>query len=452
MDISLQKVDEVNGKLTIKIVKADYEEKVQKSLKKIKQQAKMPGFRPGMVPIGLIQKMYGMEVKAEELQKLISESINKYIEEQKLDLITSPLTAEDEEKIDVEKADDFEMHFDLGFAPQFDIELSGKDKIVYYNIDVDDKQVDAQVDAYRRRNGKFEEVESYEDGDMLRGNLVEMQKKGVEKEDGLKIENVSIMPKYFTNDTQKKKFAGATKGEITFNVSKAYSGKDTEIAALLKIKKEEVGEHTGDFKYEITSISRMKLADLNQELFDLVFGKDAVKTEEEFRARIKSEMESVYEEDSNFKFIIDVKDYCLNKVGEVKFPEEIMKREMLLNAKDDEQKKHIEENFAETVKDHEWSLICSKLLKQLNVKIEDEQIKSAAKLVAKSQFAQYGLNNVPDEYLENYASEMLKDEKQAQRLVSRAIEIELTKAVKAAVKLQNKKITVDKFNALFENK
>jgi trigger factor len=196
----------------------------------------------------------------------------------------------------------------------------------------------------------------------------------------------------------------------------------------------------------------MKLADLNQELFDLVFGKDAVKTEEEFRARIKSEMESVYEEDSNFKFIIDVKDYCLNKVGEVKFPEEIMKREMLLNAKDDEQKKHIEENFAETVKDHEWSLICSKLLKQLNVKIEDEQIKSAAKLVAKSQFAQYGLNNVPDEYLENYASEMLKDEKQAQRLVSRAIEIELTKAVKAAVKLQNKKITVDKFNALFENK
>ncbi len=452
MDISLQKVDEINGKLTVKIVKADYDEKVQKSLKKLKQQAKMPGFRPGMVPMGMIQRMYGMEVKAEELQKLISESINNYIKEQNLDLITSPLTAEDEAKIDVENAEDFEMHFDLGFTPDFKIELTDKDKIVFYNINVDEEQVNEQVENYRRRNGKFEEVESYEDGDMLRGNLIEMEKKNVVKEGGIKVENVSLMPKYFSNETQKKKFAGAKKGDIVFNVSKAYDGKDTEIAALLKIKKEEVGEHKGDFKYEITSISHMKPAELNQELFDLVYGKDTVKSEDEFRSRIKADMESVYAEDSNYKFILDVKDYCLGKVGEVKFPEELMKREMLLNAENDEQKANIEKDFSKILVDREWALICTKLVNQLNVKIEEEQLKSAAKLVAKSQFAQYGLNNVPDEYLENYANEMLKDEKQLQRLLSRAIDIELTKAVKATVKLQQKKISVKDFNAFFETK
>ena len=452
MDISLQKVDEISGKLIVKVVKSDYEEKVQKSLKKIKQQAKMPGFRPGMVPMGLIQKMYGMEVKAEELQKTISEGINNYIKEQNLNLITSPLTSENETKIDVENAEDFEMHFDLAFTPEIKIELTEKDKIVYYDIDVDEEQVNTQVDSYRRRNGKFEEVEAYEDGDMLRGNLVEMEKKNVVKEGGLKVENVSIMPKYFTNETQKKKFAGATKGDIVFNVSKAYNGKEAEISSLLKIKKEEIENHKGDFKYEITSISRMKLAELNQELFDMVYGKDTVKTEEEFRSHIKSDMENVYVEDSNYKFILDVKDYCLKKVGTVKFPEEIMKREMILNADNEEQKANIEKDFANILVDREWALICSKLVEQLNVKIEDEQMKNAAKLVAKSQFAQYGLNNVPDEYLENYANEMLKDEKQFQRLLSRAIDIELTKAIKATVKLQKKKISIKDFNAMFETK
>lgn len=452
MDISLQKVDEISGKLIVKVVKSDYEEKVQKSLKKIKQQAKMPGFRPGMVPMGLIQKMYGMEVKAEELQKTISEGINNYIKEQNLNLITSPLTSENETKIDVENAEDFEMHFDLGFTPEIKIELTEKDKIVYYDIDVDEEQVNTQVDSYRRRNGKFEEVEAYEDGDMLRGNLVEMEKKNVVKEGGLKVENVSIMPKYFTNETQKKKFAGATKGDIVFNVSKAYNGKEAEISSLLKIKKEEIENHKGDFKYEITSISRMKLAELNQELFDMVYGKDTFKTEEEFRSHIKSDMENVYVEDSNYKFILDVKDYCLKKVGTVKFPEEIMKREMILNADNEEQKANIEKDFANILVDREWALICSKLVERLNVKIEDEQMKNAAKLVAKSQFAQYGLNNVPDEYLENYANEMLKDEKQFQRLLSRAIDIELTKAIKATVKLQKKKISIKDFNAMFETK
>lgn len=448
MDITLQKTDEVNGKLTVKVVKADYEENVQKSLKKIKKQAKMPGFRPGMVPLGLIQKMYGLEVKAEEMQKVISEGINNYIKNEKLDLITSPLNIDDE-KVDVESSDDFEMHFEVGLTPSFTIELSAKDKVTYYNIDVTDAQVEEQINAYRRRNGKFEETEVFESDDLLRGNLVELDENGAEKADGLNISDVSVMPKFFTNEEQKKLFEGAKKGDVIFNVAKAYDGKEAEIAALLKVKKEEAANHTNDFKYTITSISHMKLAEINQELFDFVFGKDAVKGEAEFRSHVKTDIEKVYGQDSDYKFILDIKDYCLKKAGEVKFPEEIMKREMLMNAKDDKQKEEIEKDFPQIVKDREWALICSKLMEQLKVKVEDKHIKDAAMVVARSQFAQYGLTNVPDEYLENYANEMTKDDKQLQGLVSRAIDIELTKAIKATVKLQEKKISIEDFNAMF---
>lgn len=448
MDITLQKTDEVNGKLTVKVVKADYDENVQKSLKKIKKQAKMPGFRPGMVPMGMIQKMYGLEVKAEEMQKVISESINNYIKDEKLDLVTSPLNIDDE-KVDVEAADDFEMHFEVGLTPSFSIELSAKDKIPYYNIDVTDAQVEEQINAYRRRNGKFEEVDTFGAEDLLRGTLVELDEKGAEKADGLKIEDVSVMPKFFSNEDQKKLFEGAKKGDVVFNVSKAYDGKETEVAALLKVKKEDAGKYVNDFKYSITSISHMSLAEMNQDLFDAVFGKDAVKDEAEFRNRVKEDIEKVYAQDSDYKFILDIKDYCLKKAGDVKFPEEIMKHEMLLNAKDDKQKEEIEKNFAEIVKDREWALICSKLMEQLKVNVEDKHIKEAAMVVARSQFAQYGLTNVPDEYLEHYAEEMTKDDKQLQRLVSRAIDIELTKAIKATVKLQEKKISIEDFNAMF---
>ncbi|MBP3775028.1 MAG: trigger factor [Bacteroidaceae bacterium] len=450
MDITLEKKDEVNGKLVVKVSKADYADKVEKNLKKIKQQAKMPGFRPGNVPMQLIQKMYGLEVKAEELEKTVSEAMNNYIKEQNLNLLTSPLLAEGAPKVDVEKADDFEMQFELGFAPTIDIELSDKDKIVYYNIQVEDKQVDDQIKSYRSRGGKFEEVDGYEDGDMLRGALVELDENGAEKEGGIKVEEASLMPKYFSNEEQKALFKVAKPGEdVIFNVSKAFDGKDTEIAAILKVKKEEVANYTSDFKYQVRTISRMKLAELNQEFFDSIYGKDAVKDEDGFRARVKADIEKIYGEDSDYKFILDVKDYCLKKVGEVKFPEEIMKREMLLNAKDDAQKKTVENDFTEIVKEREWSLICSKLIELLKVEINDEKVKEAAKVIARAQFAQYGLNNVPEEYVDNYANDMMKDNKQANQLVGRAIDIELTKAIKQTVKLQKKKISIEDFNKLF---
>lgn len=451
MEISLQKLDEVNAKLTIKVNKSDYEEKVQKGLKNLKKKAQMPGFRPGMVPMGLVQKMYGVQVKADEVEKTISEGINNYIKEQKLNLITGPMNAEGEEKIDIEKDDDFEMIFDLGFAPEFEIELSKKDKIDFYNIEVGDKQVDEQVESFRSRNGEMIEAENYEEGDLLRGSLVESDAKGKEIEGGITVETTSIMPKYFSNDEQKKLFENAKPNtDVIFNVSKAYDGNETEVSSLLKIDKNEIAAHKGSFKFHINSISHMKLAEVDQKLFDSILGKDTVKSEEEFRAHIKEDISKIYVEDSNYKFIIDAKDYCLKKIGTLKFPEEIMKREMLRDEQNEEQKNNVEKNFDKILVDREWALICSKLMEKLNVKINEATLKDSAKTIARSQFAQYGMQNVPEEYIENYAGEMLKDKKQYERLVGRAIDAELTKAIKNVVKLNEKAISVEDFNKMFE--
>ena len=191
--------------------------------------------------MGLIQKMYGLEVKAEEMQKLVSESINNYIKEQKLELMTSPVNT-DADKVDVETCDDFEMHFEVGLAPEFSITLDDKDSIPYYDIEITDEMVNTEVDMYRRRQGSMEESETYSDGDLMRGKLVELDENGQVKEGGISIDETSIMPKYFSNEDQKKLFEGAQKGDVVFNVSKAYDGKDTEIAAILKVDKEEVAQ------------------------------------------------------------------------------------------------------------------------------------------------------------------------------------------------------------------
>ena len=448
MDIILTREKEVNGTLTVKVTKADYADNVQKSLKKIKKQAKMPGFRPGMVPMGLIQKMYGLEVKAEEMQKLVSESINNYIKEQKLELMTSPVNT-DADKVDVETCDDFEMHFEVGLAPEFSITLDDKDSIPYYDIEITDEMVNTEVDMYRRRQGSMEESETYSDGDLMRGKLVELDGNGQVKEGGISIDETSIMPKYFSNEDQKKLFEGAQKGDVVFNVSKAYDGKDTEIAAILKVDKEEVAQHTGDFKYTITSISHMKPAEVNQELFDVVFGKDTVKDESEFRARIKEKLEKVYVQDSDYKLILDVKDSCRGKVGELTLPEELIKKEMLKESKDEKGREEVENQFPQILKERKWYLIYTRLIDQLNVKVDDETIKEAAKVVARSQFAQYGLNDVPEEYIDNYAGQMMKDKKQFEQLLGRAYDIELTKAIKNTVKLDHQTISVKDFNAKF---
>lgn len=455
MNVSLEKIDAVNAKLTVKLEKADYAEEVEKSLKKLKKRVNMPGFRPGNVPMGIIKRMYGNETKADEVNKKLSEAVSNYIKEQKLRLLTDPLISENQKQQDIVNGDDYEFTFDLGLAPEFDIELNKKDKIDYYDINIDDKTVDTAVDNYRRQRGEYVNVEAYEEeNDLVRGTLTELDEKGEVKDGGLVVEKASIMPRFFTNEEQKEIFKKEAKpnADLVFNPSKAYDGKDIDVSSLLKIKKEEVSQHQGDFKLHIESISRFKMGEINQDLFDFAFGKGTVKNEEEFRAHIKEDIAKSYVRDSDYKFLIDVRDYASKKVGELQFPTEILKRFLLQNIKKEEDKQNIDNILSDYIKELKWSLIRTALADKLKIKVDDEAVKETAREMVRIQFAQYGLNNVPAEQVENYAGEMLKNEQQQENIINRSIDRELTKALKETVKLNKKAISIEDFNKMFEEK
>lgn len=455
MNISLEKTDAVTAKLTVNLEKADYANDVEKSLKKIKQKANMPGFRPGNVPMGLVKKMYGDEVKAEEVNKKMSEAVNNYIKEQKLRLVVDPQMSDNQEKLDITKDDDFTFSFDLGLAPEMEIELSSKDKIDYYDIEVDDKMINSSVDGYRRQGGKYLDVEAYgDDNDLLRGSLTELDENGAAKEGGIALESVSLMPRFFSDDASKEQFKNEAKvnADVVFSPATAYKDNEVEISSLLKIKKEEVADHKGNFTFHVASISRFEMAEVNQELFDNIYGKDTIKSEDEFRARIKSEIEGAYVRDSDYKFLVDVRQYVSDKLGEVKFPEELLKKYLLQNLQKEEDKKNIDNVLVEYVKDLKWSLIRTQLAEKQGVKIDDAAIKETAKEMVQIQMAQYGINNIPDETLAKYADEMLKDERQQDNIISRSIDRALVVALKKVVKLNNKSISVEDFNKMFEEK
>lgn len=449
MNISLEKTGNVSAVITVKMEKADYEEKVTKAIKEMSRKAQMPGFRPGKVPVGLVRKMYGTQAKAEQVDKLLNEGLFNYIKDNKVNMLGEPLSSEQQKPQDIETQEDFEFVFDIALAPEFKAELTKDDTVDYYDIEVSDEQIDNQVKQLTQQGGHPEVVESYEDRDILRGLIAELDADGQPKEGGLQVEKVSLMPTYFKNDEQKKIFEGAKKNDIiTFCPAKAYEGSDAEIASLLKIEKDKVGEYTGEFSFQVEEISRFVPATLNQEFFDQVFGKDAVKSEEEFRAKVKANLSAQYAADSDFKFLLDAHACVEAKVGTLEFPDELLKKIMKANNKDKEES-FVEENYAKSIEELKWHLIKEQLVAANNIKIEDKDVKAAAIQATRFQFAQYGMNNIPEEYLEQYASEMLKKKEQVNALVERSIDTKLTAALKEVVTLNHKSISLEDFGKMF---
>jgi trigger factor len=449
MKITFENPDKVNGLMTITVEEADYKAEVEKTLKDYRKRANIPGFRPGQVPMGLVKRQVGPQVKADAINKVLGESLQKYIVDNKIPMLGQPLGAEGHEPVDLEKDAPYEFKFDIAVAPEFKIELTDKDKVTYYNIEVDDKLIDQQVDMFASRNGHYDKAEVYdpEQRDMLKGDLRELDADGNTLEDGIEIEGAVLMPQYMKVDDQKKLFDGAKPGDIiTWNPRKAYPESDVEISSLLKIEKEQVAEHTGDFSYQITEISRFVKAEINQELFDSVYGTEAgIKDEKAFRETIAKGLSAQLESDADYQFLQDVRKYAEEKVGELTFPEALLKRMMLQNNQD-KGEEFVEKNFEASIKELKWHLIREQLAEAAGVKVEDADVKTAAKEMARAQFAQYGMNNVPDEYLENYAQEMLKKRETVDNLVERAIDHKLTLALKGIVKLAKKKISLDDFN------
>lgn len=450
MNISFENPDKVNGLLTITVEEADYKENVEKTLNDYRKKANYPGFRPGMVPMGLVKKQFGTSAKMDAINKLIGEQIYKYVNDNKIQMLGEPLPSEKQEPQDLEKGTTFTFVFDIAVAPEFKMVLDGHNKLDHYTITVDDELIDRQVEMFASRAGSYDKAEVFEGNDMLKGDIRELDAQGNTKEGGITVEGAVLMPEYIKVDDQKKLFEGAKLGDvITFNPKKAYPENDTEISSLLKIEREEAKGLTADFSYQITEIQRFKKHEINQELFDQLFGEGTVKNEEEFRNKIAEGLKEQLAVDADYKFILDVRAYCEKKVGKLEYPDALLKR-IMLNNNQDKGEEFVEKNYEQSIKELTWHMIKEQLVAARDIKIEDADVLDAAKETARTQFAQYGMNNVPDEYVENYAKEILKKKENVDGLVDRAIDRKLVVALKDSVKLNEKEISLDDFNKMMQ--
>ena len=452
MKVSFENQDKVNGLMTIIVEESDYKEKVEKSLKDYRKQANIPGFRKGMAPMGLIKKQYGEYLKLDAINKVVGEELYKYIKDNKINMLGEPLPSAKQEAQDLEKEPPYTFYFDIAVAPELKVKLTSKDKLPYYDIKVDDATVDKQVDIFASRTGQYVKAEEYQKNDMLKGDLRELDEKGNTKEGGITLEAAVMMPEFIKVEDQRKLFDNAKLGDvIVFNPRKAYPDNDSEIAALLKIKREEVAQHEGDFSYQITEISRFEKAEVNQALFDQIYGEGEVKSLEEFRTKIAEGIKEQTVTDCDYKFLLDVRSYLEGKVGKLTFPDEILKRVMLLNNKE-RGEEFVEKNYEASIQQLTWHLIKEQLVEANKVKIEDKDVREAAKETARIQFAQYGMIQVPEEYVDNYVTEMFKKKENVDAFVDRAIDLKLIEALKKVVTLEIKEVTLDEFNKIVEGK
>ena len=454
MNISFENPDKINGVLKITIEKDDYQGEVDKTLKNYRKQANIPGFRQGQAPIGMIKRQFGMQVKMDVINKILGEKLNGYIIDNKIAMLGNPLPNEAQVEQDLEKDGPFEFIFDIAVAPEINIEINGNDEIDHYSIEVDDKLVDQQVDMFRSRAGHYDKVEEYDaaQNDMLKGDLRELDADGNAKEDGIVVEQAVLMPEYIKVEDQKSLFDGAKLGSvITFNPKKAYPESNAEIKSLLKISDEQAESLTSDFTFLVTEISRFVKAEVNQELFDQVFGEGNVNDEADFRQKVAESIKTQFSNDEEFKFMLDIRKYAEDKVGEVAFPDELLKRVMKSNNQDKDDK-FIEDNYAASIKALKWNLIKNELMEANEVKVEKEDVVNVVKDIARMQFAQYGMSNVPEEYLDNYVDKIMKEEKNLESYIERASDIKLAAALKKVVKLNEKTVSLDEFNKIMSEK
>lgn len=451
MNVSLTNVDSVNAIMQISISKTDYQEKVDSALKNFRKKANIPGFRPGTVPIGMVKKMYGKSILAEEVNKLVSEGLYNYIQENKINVLGEPLpNIEKQQPIDFAVEGDFDFYFDIALAPEIKLSLTKKDKITYYKIDTNEELVDKQIESYKANYGKYETVnEGAKATDLIKGTIVELDN-GKAKADGITVEAGVVMASYMKDAEEQAKFTDVKPGDVViFNPGKAYEGNEAEIASLLHIEKSNVEAISPEFSFTVTEITRYKEAELDTELFDKVFGEGNVKTEAEFKEKVKETIAQQFTPDSDYKFLLDAKELLEKKVGKLEFPDAFLKRWLLATGKE-RTAESIDEEYPKIIQDLTFHLIKEQIAKDKDLKIENEDVKAIAMQAARAQFAQYGMMGLPDEMVENYANDMLKNQDNARNLVDRAMENKIIESLKATLGVTEKEISLDEFRKFFE--
>jgi trigger factor len=446
MNIFLKNNDALSGILKIEIEKSDYEGKVEKSLREMRQKANIPGFRKGMVPVGMIRKMYGKHALADELNAVTAKALTDYIKENNIMLLGEPIPNETEQKqIDLDNDEVFEFSFDLAFSPEINIDLSKEDKLTLYNIIIDDKVIDEHVELLRQSYGSYDNVEKAEVNDMIKGDLFELEEKEP-KTDGIIVEDAIIKPSNIKGKIEQKKFLGATvEKTIIFNPYKAFKGDAAELSSLLKIDKENVKDIKGEFSFTIKEITRNNIAEINQELFDKVFGENSVKDENEFREKIRLLLSEQSATETKYRYSDDLHQLIMQKTENVQFADEILKR-WLLAASENKTIEDIEREYPLIKNDLRYQLAKNELVKKLEIKINDSDVEDMAKQVATIQFQQYGMTSVPEELASTYAKKLLDNQENARSIVERAIEEKLAEAVKEIITVEVKEVSKEEYN------
>lgn len=448
MNISLENPEKVSGVLTLVVEEADFAGDVEKQLKDYRKKANVPGFRPGQAPMGMIKRQIGAQVKVDVINRLVGEKLYEYVKENKINMLGEPMPHLGEEPVDLDAAAPYTLKFDIAIAPEFKAELTKKDTIVYYDITTDDAIVDKQIEAFASRSGSYQKVDEYQDNDMIKGDIRELNEDGSAKEGGITVSQASMLPAYIKVDDQKTLFQGCKVGDvIVFNPKKAYPESNIEISSLLKVSKEEAEKITSDFSFQVTEISRYQKHAIDQDLFDQVYGEGNVKDEADFRAKVADGIKEQMVQNADFRFLQDVRKYVEGKIGEVKYADDLMKRIMLANNKD-KGMEYVEKNYEASIKELTWSLAKNQIVEAQKIKVDDADVKAVAIDVTRMQFAQYGMTSVPEEYLEQYAEGMLKNREQVDNLVNAAVDRKLMAALKDVVKLDKKTISFEEFGKL----
>ena len=449
MKVDYAKIDDVNSIVTITIEENDYADKVKKELKEIGKKHAEPGFRAGKVPAGIINKKYGKSVKYDVINKEVGNALYEYIKNEKLHVLGNPIPQQGAE-FDID-AKDFELKFKVGIAPEIDTHVNKDLHVPYYNIKVTDEMVEAQDKQFRRRFGKQEPGDTVDATALVKGVITELNEDGSVKEDGIVVENGIVAPEYFKNDDQKKIFEGKKVGDVfTFNPAATCDSNPAELSSMLNVSKEDAENHKGDFQFDIKEIIVLKPAEYNEEFFKSVFGRDDIKTEEEYKNAVKELIEGALANDSNFRFSMDAKKAIMDAIGNIELPDEVLKA-FLMEQNETLNAENIDEEYNRARPEIVWELVKEAIAGQLEVKVTEEDALNTARLIARQQLAQYGMMNVPEESLDRYAHEILKDKKAAQQIYNQTGDLKLFDAIRDNVTTDDKEVTVEEFNDLFRN-
>jgi trigger factor len=449
MNITKENIDELNAVLKLSITPEDYTEKVDTVLKDYRKKAQMPGFRKGHVPMGMIKKMYGTSVLAEELNKIINDNLYKFIEDEKLDILGNPLPNEKQDKVNIESETVFNFEYKLGLAPKFDAKLTDKDKFTFYQVKVDDAVIDKNVKDLLRRYGKVSKTDVAGDNDMLQGEFVELDKTAP-KEGGI-VHTSTISIEFVEDDKAKKSLVGLKVGDKINVDPKKVSKGGADTAAMLGIKKEELDSIKSTFSFEVKEIYRVEPAEMNQEIFDKLFGKDVVKSEAEFRAKIAEEIQKQIDIDCKRKLRNDVYDYFMDNI-KINLPNEFLKRWLIETNQGKITTEEIEKDYEEYAKGLKFQLIQNKLVKNHDLKVGVEEIVNYAKSLIRSQMLQYGIMDIDETELNKTAQRVLENKDEVNRIAQHLIDEKLMELFDTTVSKKNKEVSYDEFVKLATEK